>query len=214
MRQPADASRRQGMGLRHGQARRGGCATRGSRASRLPLDLPAHPHGQRRARLPPAPRGLSLAAPRRGPRAPARRGHASDAARLRGSGGPSHRARARRPAALSVRPRTSPRTKPLPSSSSWAWWPSSWARPPASYPCRGSKLEAAGLDPVQVSPFSGRWMSFLDPARARDDFGLRHDPLRHYLDKIVSDFLNHPRATPPPGYASRAAELALVEGLG
>jgi len=73
-----------------------------------------------------------------------------------------------------------------------------------------AELEAAGLEPVQVSPFSGRWMSFLDPARARDEFGLRHDSLRHYLDKIVSDFLNHPRATPPPGYASRVAELRLV----
>jgi hypothetical protein len=76
------------------------------------------------------------------------------------------------------------------------------------------KRDAAGLDPVQVSPFSGRWMSFLDSARARDDFGLRHDPLRHYLDKIVSDFFNHPRTAPPPGYASRAAELALLGGLG
>jgi nucleoside-diphosphate-sugar epimerase len=75
-------------------------------------------------------------------------------------------------------------------------------------------LEVAGLDPVQVSPFSGRWMSFLDPARARDELGLRHEPLRHYLDKIVSDFFNHPRAAPPPGYASRAAELALLGGLG
>jgi nucleoside-diphosphate-sugar epimerase len=77
-----------------------------------------------------------------------------------------------------------------------------------------AKLEEAGLDPVAVSPFSGRWMSFLDPARAKDELGLRHDPLRHYLDKIVSDFLNHPRPTPPPGCASRPAELRLLEHLG
>jgi nucleoside-diphosphate-sugar epimerase len=85
---------------------------------------------------------------------------------------------------------------------------------PARFVCvPRPKLEASGLDPVQISPFSGRWMSFLDPARARDDFGLPHDPLRHYLDKIVSDFLNHPRVTPPPGYVFRAAELAVLEGL-
>jgi len=73
-------------------------------------------------------------------------------------------------------------------------------------------LEASGLEPVKVSPFSGRWMSFLDPARARDELGFRHEPLRQYLDKVVSDFVNHPRAAPPPGYRTRAQERALAEG--
>lgn len=74
-----------------------------------------------------------------------------------------------------------------------------------------STLMDRGLDPVKVSPFSGRWMSFLDPARARDELGFRHEPLRHYLDKSVSDFVNHPPKEPPPGYATRAAELSLAE---
>ena len=76
-----------------------------------------------------------------------------------------------------------------------------------------ARLVEKGLDPVQVSPFSGRWMSFLDPARARDELGFRHEPLRQYLDKSVSDFVNHPPKAPPPAYANRAAELRLAEEL-
>jgi nucleoside-diphosphate-sugar epimerase len=71
-------------------------------------------------------------------------------------------------------------------------------------------VRSASLDPLALSPFSGTWMSFLDPARAKADLGFRHEPLGSYLDKIVTAFLAHPRAEAPPGYEHRAAELALV----
>ena len=71
-------------------------------------------------------------------------------------------------------------------------------------------MSTAGLDPLLLSPFSGTWMSFLDPARAKAELGFRHEPLGAYLDKIVTSFLAHPPADPPPGYESRAAELKLV----
>jgi nucleoside-diphosphate-sugar epimerase len=74
------------------------------------------------------------------------------------------------------------------------------------------RVREAGLDPVSLSPFSGTWMSFLDPARAKAELGFRHEPLGSYLDKIVTSFLAHPPAEPPPGYESRAAELALAAG--
>jgi nucleoside-diphosphate-sugar epimerase len=74
-----------------------------------------------------------------------------------------------------------------------------------------ARLIAAGLDPVRVSPFSGRWMSFLDPARAKTELGFRHEGLRHYLEKIVASFLAHPPEEPPESYgAGRAAEVALA----
>jgi hypothetical protein len=76
-----------------------------------------------------------------------------------------------------------------------------------------TRLEAEGLDPVKISPWSGRWMSFLDPARARAQWGFRHEPLRQYLDKIVTDFVNHPPKEPPPGYATRPRETALAAAL-
>jgi len=72
------------------------------------------------------------------------------------------------------------------------------------------RVRAVGLDPLLLSPFSGTWMSFLDPARAKADLGFHHEPLGSYLDKIVTSFLAHPPADPPPGYESRATELELA----
>jgi nucleoside-diphosphate-sugar epimerase len=74
----------------------------------------------------------------------------------------------------------------------------------------GERVRAAGLDPLLISPFSGSWMSFLDPARAKAELGFRHEPLGSYLDKIVTSFLAHPPAEAPPGYEQRATELKLV----
>ena len=80
-------------------------------------------------------------------------------------------------------------------------------------PVPAAKIAEAGLDPVRLSPFSGRWMSFVDPARARTELGFRHEPLRSYLDKIVTAFLARPPRDTPPGYAERARERALASSL-
>lgn len=77
-----------------------------------------------------------------------------------------------------------------------------------------ARIAAAGLDVVRVSPFSGRWMSFLDPSRAKAELGFRHEPLRHYLEKIVASFLAHPPADPPESYrGSRGAEVEIARSL-
>ena len=73
-----------------------------------------------------------------------------------------------------------------------------------------STLAAGGADLLSVSPFSGRWMSFLDPARARDELGFRHEPLDAYLGKIVASFLAHAPSTPPEGYRFRDIERRLA----
>jgi nucleoside-diphosphate-sugar epimerase len=73
------------------------------------------------------------------------------------------------------------------------------------------RVRAAGLDPLLVSPFSGTWMSFLDPSRAKAELGFRHEPLGSYVDKIVTSFLAHPPAAPPPGYEWRDEERKLAE---
>lgn len=77
-------------------------------------------------------------------------------------------------------------------------------------PVPAGEIREAGLEPVGISPFSGRWMSFLDPSRAGAELGFRHEPLAAYLDKIVTTFLANPPEDPPPGYATRAAEIALA----
>jgi nucleoside-diphosphate-sugar epimerase len=76
-----------------------------------------------------------------------------------------------------------------------------------------STLAANDLEVTKVSPFSEYWMSFLDPAKAKAALGFRHEPLRHYMEKIVTCFLNHPAATPPTNYIQRPAELALAQRL-
>lgn len=71
-------------------------------------------------------------------------------------------------------------------------------------------IRAAGLDPSAVSPYSDRWISFVDPSRARDALGFRHLPVREYLGRIVASFLAHPPADRPEGYARRADERRLA----
>jgi len=77
-------------------------------------------------------------------------------------------------------------------------------------PVPAVELRAAGLDPRGVSPFSGRWMSLLDGSRARRELGFVHAPLVHGLAAVVANFLAHPPADRPEGYAGRAQELALL----
>jgi nucleoside-diphosphate-sugar epimerase len=82
--------------------------------------------------------------------------------------------------------------------------------PPRLVEISVESVRGAGLEALLLSPFSGTWMSFLDPSRARAELGFRHEPLGSYLDKIVTAFLAHPRPDPPPGYERRAAELGLA----
>lgn len=81
---------------------------------------------------------------------------------------------------------------------------------PSIAPVPAGQILAAGLDPVRVSPFSSRWQSMLDPAKAERELGFRHEPLPSYLGKIVASFLAHPPASPPDAYSSRQAEVELA----
>jgi nucleoside-diphosphate-sugar epimerase len=72
-------------------------------------------------------------------------------------------------------------------------------------------LSGAGLAPHVVSPFSVRWMSLLDPSRARVELGFRHDSLKSVLDRIVAAFLAHTPDSPPESYARRGEEIALAQ---
>lgn len=70
---------------------------------------------------------------------------------------------------------------------------------------------ALGDIPVkEISPFTSRWMSHLDPARAKALIGFSHRPLGSYLDSMVASFLARHEAEPPGGYRHRISELQLV----
>lgn len=73
-------------------------------------------------------------------------------------------------------------------------------------------LMTVGISPVDISPFSAKWMSFLDPSKAVVDLNFRHKPLDQYLGNITACFLAH---TPPPpeDYVEyRAREIVLANG--
>jgi nucleoside-diphosphate-sugar epimerase len=69
----------------------------------------------------------------------------------------------------------------------------------------------AGFEPVFISPFSGLWMSRLDPSRAKSELRFVHCPLDQYLRSIVESFVAHFPGEPPPGYSTRRAELELAK---
>jgi nucleoside-diphosphate-sugar epimerase len=83
---------------------------------------------------------------------------------------------------------------------------------------RREAVTEMGLSLVGVSPFSGRWMSNLDPTKAKASLGFVHTPLREYLGRIVQSWLahppsDHPPSDHPPSYQQRALEIECVRPL-
>lgn len=75
-------------------------------------------------------------------------------------------------------------------------------------------IERAGLSVRDASPLSSRWSSLLDPSRAVAELGFAHPPLDAYLDATITALFAAWPASPPPGYAQRAGELALAARAG
>jgi len=73
-------------------------------------------------------------------------------------------------------------------------------------------LERAGLADT-CAPYWGRWCSRPDPSRAMAVLGVRPRALAEYLPGVVRAHLESPRPASHPGYARRAAELALSRTL-
>ena len=76
-------------------------------------------------------------------------------------------------------------------------------------PVSRTRLESLQLLP-QCSPFSGSWMSALDNARSKSEFGIRYTPLAEYLQTIVQHYKNNPHWV-PEGYKSREREVRLAD---
>ncbi len=86
-------------------------------------------------------------------------------------------------------------------------------RDPAFVPISYAALAESGLGP-ECSPYSGSWVSVLDPGRAERDWGFEAAPLERYLPGVVRGQLQHPPAVSHPGYALRERELAVARELG
>ena len=74
-------------------------------------------------------------------------------------------------------------------------------------------LRDEGLRPEQLSPFGGRWMSLLDPARAVHELGLTHPPVESWLPPLVQGLIALRPTEPTPDLTHRAREIALGERL-
>jgi hypothetical protein len=75
-----------------------------------------------------------------------------------------------------------------------------------------AELEAAGLD-RSCSPWSGRWVSVLDPSLAVTEWGFEARRLDEVLPAVVKDHLDRRPSRSHPGYASRARERELAARL-
>lgn len=80
-------------------------------------------------------------------------------------------------------------------------------------PVSSADLAERGIATTDISPFSGRWMSYLDPNWFQTERRFRHEPLRQYLGHIVASFLANPPASPPDNYRHRPVELELAARL-
>ena len=83
---------------------------------------------------------------------------------------------------------------------------------PRLVPVAREKLAGAGLVAKEVSAFSDRWMSFVDPTLAKTKLGFWHESLQEYLARIAAAYLAAPPA-PPEAYAKRPQEIALAAAV-
>jgi nucleoside-diphosphate-sugar epimerase len=75
-------------------------------------------------------------------------------------------------------------------------------------PVSRTRLESLQLLP-QCSPFSDPWMSALDNARSKTEFGIRYTPLPDYLQAFIQHYRNNQHLV-PEGYKSRELELRVA----
>ncbi len=71
------------------------------------------------------------------------------------------------------------------------------------------KLTEFSLDD-SISPFSGFWVSYLDPGRAKRELGFKSTPLKEWLGETVQWFLREYRGEMPENFRLRSREIDLL----
>ena len=64
--------------------------------------------------------------------------------------------------------------------------------------------------PESISPFSGRWVSVLDPSLAREEIRFRSTPLQQWLSETIRWFVEEYDGPEPDNYRYRPKELELA----
>ncbi|MEJ2635177.1 MAG: NAD-dependent epimerase/dehydratase family protein [Calditrichia bacterium] len=64
--------------------------------------------------------------------------------------------------------------------------------------------------PREISPFSGRWVSYLDPSFAEEEIGFRSTPVEEWLSEVIPYFMEEYSGAEPDNYRFRPTENELT----
>lgn len=64
---------------------------------------------------------------------------------------------------------------------------------------------------TEISPFSGRWVSYLDPSLAREEINFKSTPINQWLAKTVHWFMHEYNGPQPENYVNRRKEISLAQ---
>ena len=67
--------------------------------------------------------------------------------------------------------------------------------------------------PQEISPFSGRWISYLDPSLAIEEIKFKTIPIEEWLKKTINWFIHEYAGSEPRNYGFREKEVDLVNKL-
>lgn len=83
-------------------------------------------------------------------------------------------------------------------------------KPLALYEIPTTILEENGISPG-ISPFSGKWVSYLDPSLAQEEINFKPTPISHWLRETIHWFMYEYDGPKPENYGNREKEIALAE---
>jgi len=64
---------------------------------------------------------------------------------------------------------------------------------------------------LEISPFSGKWVSYLDPSLAQEEINFKPTPINHWLRETIHWFVYEYDGPKPENYNNREKEIALAE---
>ncbi len=73
----------------------------------------------------------------------------------------------------------------------------------------GKELDENGIS-RGISPFSSRWVSYLDPSFAEEEIGFHSTPLEKWLSQTIDYFVNEYAGPAPDNYENRSGELEMA----
>ena len=72
-----------------------------------------------------------------------------------------------------------------------------------------SELQKYNLS-EKISPFSGRWVSYIDPAKAERELEFHSTPIHKWIPRVIDHFLNNYQGKIPENYLYREREIQFI----